>query len=1255
MNDSFLPIDISTETVFDIEDQLEDILNSLNTDVFKDEAGYQVYLMLFHYKDNCFYNYSRRTSIGGNGQEYKPLDKFDELFKLNFDGLNKDLLNNYKFNGGKDFIENNLEKITNDEAKYDVCKKLLSFLKNQRDRESVLNGQHGSIKERIKKYLKPPTNADSDAHSNQILKDSLLKIFRSLPQPKNALIAGWMYSYISRKNTENNTTNNTNCFEVLDEKNNIIFIPNMDSFFDEHKNKFLENKALKYYFEDCYPLAKFLEELLATGGSLEIDVLKKMSVVLFPLYDFGQFRGLIYVVTDNEYIDKNDCDSDNSANTKSLTKNKAEKIAEAIQNEQERYRLNIRDAMKCELNKRVFKDNLEDDVYTKILRNLHLVQNILLGLYSKFEDGNFIPVALRSFKKLKNNIPQLVYLEEDNLKDKEDITLENGQSIFKIKKYSRDLKTKIDIKEPKVYYTKDGTDFLIQTNSAYCNNIGSEIGLEILVPVVADRKLKGIFDLYFPPMKDTVSNDSDVRAIVEHLRTFLSLGGVHDEMVTRVTEVIRKHSVRAAVAAIMGRNMSHNIGSHVLSYLSDEYLTPDEYLKSLLSIMQESSIKSIDEYLESDASGKIIYSLGFYKYLQGRSDFIAEISTGRPIWATQMRLIKDVIDPFVYSDYRTKKGELLNNLGRSVYYESDKGRIHLDASKIEIIIRLVSKKSSLKYYYGKQKYLSRCIDDDGYDVDDFNCVELDNLYIDMPHGLIGCHAFYSILENFLRNSFKHNSDKIIKEILNTERNFEAYIEINDNIKKHPDLIRVRLYDNISDYSEKIACGIKPYINGEEAQLVNKDGSLKKDGGWGIKEMRISSAWLRNISSEDVQFCDEVPALLSIGNTDSSDRPEEANKLYYDFYLQKPLLVLLVDSQNDIKKVPSAGIYKVCSKEEFIGLMETGKLRHKFFIINDEKTKEWVIANKSKLPPRIFLVSNASGNSEKFPSLTKEQYREVKNVIDNKTHDVLGRKLHEWWLNYQCDKNVPEIYCVNDGGIKHDQVKNVVFNSECDSKSIVFQHAMERKKINGQEQEVAPDNPLYWEYYSTSGGANILGSKMKMIRDVKNDEIKLITLYELYEVALANIVIVDERLFNKLDHETKIPFESPEIKIFKLLHRWNMDVIDFGERTANDFDVHYRKSDGKTATEKWSDYIKEKNVTFLSIHQTIIDKKITEDLFKKYITESQNIQNVSIHSGRGQVNISSGFKFVSYSNIENVVIDKPDKHKLYSLLMSVSSL
>jgi hypothetical protein len=178
--------------------------------------------------------------------------------------------------------------------------------------------------------------------------------------------------------------------------------------------------------------------------------------------------------------------------------------------------------------------------------------------------------------------------------------------------------------------------------------------------------------------------------------------------------------------------------------------------------------------------------------------------------------------------------------------------------------------------------------------------------------------------------------------------------------------------------------------------------------------------------------------------------------------------------------------------------------------------------------------------------------------------------------------------------------------------------------------------------------------MKMISgNVNDNEIKLKTLYELCEVAIANIVIADERIFAKLSKATNIANMDIPVKIYELLHRWNIDVINLKKEKRGCLTVQYINSSGITKSMKWSKYIENRKVTFLSIHQTIINE-ITKALFTEDIALSSKIRNVIIHSGRGTVDITPGFKFVEFSNIENSVIAKPDKHQLCNLLMNLSS-
>ncbi|KKM03754.1 hypothetical protein LCGC14_1771270, partial [marine sediment metagenome] len=78
---------------------------------------------------------------------------------------------------------------------------------------------------------------------------------------------------------------------------------------------------------------------------------------------------------------------------------------------------------------------------------------------------------------------------------------------------------------------------------------------------------------------------------------------------------VLQNSIRSAVSAIIGRNMSHNIGSHVLSY-------------------GPASLKT---------AGSNLAQVRFYEYLRQRMDFIAEICTADPSWCPSMNLIRDIL------------------------------------------------------------------------------------------------------------------------------------------------------------------------------------------------------------------------------------------------------------------------------------------------------------------------------------------------------------------------------------------------------------------------------------------------------------------------------------------------------------------------------------------------------------------------------------------------------------------------------------
>ena len=88
------------------------------------------------------------------------------------------------------------------------------------------------------------------------------------------------------------------------------------------------------------------------------------------------------------------------------------------------------------------------------------------------------------------------------------------------------------------------------------------------------------------------------------------------------------NSIKSGIAAIMARNMSHNLGSHVLAALTHEMSTMPDSQK-------------------------------LFQYIQQRMDFIAQITTEIPEWTYPVYIIQDLMRGF----YVQKN--LLNKIGES--------------------------------------------------------------------------------------------------------------------------------------------------------------------------------------------------------------------------------------------------------------------------------------------------------------------------------------------------------------------------------------------------------------------------------------------------------------------------------------------------------------------------------------------------------------------------------------------------------------
>ena len=361
----------------------------------------------------------------------------------------------------------------------------------------------------------------------------------------------------------------------------------------------------------------------------------------------------------------------------------------------------------------------------------------------------------------------------------------------------------------------------------------SILGMGLTLREVNPRVLKEVDDII------KVSRD-----LIQHFHTnYLSLKWVDEA---------RASATRSAVATIMSRNMSHNIGSHVLARLSSS----DGFNKILNG----------EQRPEQRLATLLAHVSELNAYLRTRMDFIADVATGTPTARIAMRLHRDVLSHLYH--HRQETG--------------DQRQEH-DAERSSQVLLL-------NYISGIEDINIRNLEIE------FESPEDSDPVIAWSNGVLGEHALFTIIENVIRNSAKHAYNE-----KGTHRKLSLSVQAN-RLPNFPDLVEIRIHDNIP-------------LN-DPARLIREMNErirqpiLEDDGGihplyWGMKEMKICAAYLRGVPHEEIdqpvynpagergkRRDDSVPPLLeAVGHENGAAAP----CLAYRFYLPLPKHAFILDS------------------------------------------------------------------------------------------------------------------------------------------------------------------------------------------------------------------------------------------------------------------------------------------------------------------------------------------------------------------------
>jgi len=802
--------------------------------------------------------------------------------------------------------------------------------------------------------------------------------------------------------------------------------------------------------------------------------------------------------------------------------------------------------------------------------------------------------------------------------------------------------------------------------------------------IPSDKKLEG------ETLKEIAVLTKIFLTPIEKTRSLLLLSDEFDKKIG--------YSIKAAMAAIMSRNGSHNIGSHVLSAVSNK--------------------------INDLGDDKVLFN-----YIQERMDFIAQITTEVSKWTLPTAFVQDVMRRFYMQRH------LLNHISSSeglTAYEFQK------RNEENIPTNKVNNKLIIKILNGDNEIIV------GPENNSAEKTLNDFVQIAVPGGIIGQQAFFTILENIIRNTAKHNwaNSTFNKDA----ENLILAIKYIDDPDK--DYILFKIYDNVSDVfngldikddeKEQVALQLLPYDIQEKIplhQLINKklicsfidetNGQLRNEN-WGLAEIKICAAFLNKKEITEYGLLKENTLfglnerhtggfLSAIGEEDSANK----YRLCYQFPIPKPKEILIIGKSDFIngEQISIAKQFGVYFSSEL-----PTELDFEIVVLTSwELIDEDKIVKQEKYPFRLILFSNEKQQPQYEDIINKrlifiqedfkDYYQDV--VENNKNENRLSiwekikLSLYEDWLKYFLsrrrieDSALPLSFYIRHRVAKNEDHNNDGFNEylkpfdiekDCQQKlkpilikyeedietlPIIFRGKLDNVAVNrkydidpcdivkslvthGQENKskiqlkrhFAPvsmeknnNECLYQE--SLSGSQiyfNLFETQLSFFQKNK-------FLLQILENALICVAIIDERYLN---HYEKNPSDHHRKKAINNANIFTFHKFVFENKTKN---LRSSQNTDGDLLELNFDELIGNEYDALIIHQTILDEFFDNDLdsIEGFCAKvKKKIPLVTITSGRGKPDkLPQNAKFLPFSNLDSFLIK--EYHEKFLLTQAILKL
>ncbi len=726
---------------------------------------------------------------------------------------------------------------------------------------------------------------------------------------------------------------------------------------------------------------------------------------------------------------------------------------------------------------------------------------------------------------------------------------------------------------------------------------------------------KDVLEKWFP--KDMFLPIEDIAHFVQ---------GAIKSLTSEVLNIKRNMQIahlRSAIATILARVMAHDLGSHMLANAE---------------LPKDGNREGYFDYLRN--------------YVRARTVFIAEATTADPFWIMPLPLVSQVIYPFEKFDDTISP--ICKHLAQSEGVTEVSIEINHNGERISYQKESVSRGKAVREFWLCKPY---------------------DLFVAMPTGLVGVHALYCIFENVIRNGAKYGKDKKGQPL-------KLAIRIEDkDFKRCNDFYRVRIWDDHSCFDEeqfKTICSFSPpnCRNGvqvdaeEESWRIIDDTGRPVPGGWGIKEMRIASAWLRKEHLADALMREneiELPLLRLIvvdedGNEISSYPPQSLGKHYmgYEFFLLKPKEVLIIDQQ--LKLVTNIRNQLVMKGIDVTGEdLETvlkERIKHYALVIklpsSATQRQRWfnkLQEKREELPSVLILVTHKVLSNQLSASIhiNESEYAELQRELRSGDMPITLLKYYQRWVQAVFDP--PEDFTLiiqlkpapQEEALQHiadlwNQTAGE-FGAQFSWKMIVW--SQQREQLQSQGRIAACDYHKVLCYPLNVWGAGVIPDAIYFYEHCRRNQPSQIVLFNppqdpfvrlkmalsLAEGSIANVAVVDERIWGKRDME--LSEESGCPNLIQSMERRR--ILMPTERNVN-------YEDPKGDETKLADWLRKNSIKILVIHQGILDKMFdTKEDIERWIEElKKDIPFIIVESDRGEgllPKLPRNIRFTPFSAIE----------------------